>query len=149
MPGERGDRTAYLEFHMTASPGSPMGLNFSDYDHKVLTPNHVIDELVAGAIKMLTRAITRNPTLPDQPLTGLEYWVHPGAADFSLFIEPQKPTMVWGDVLILFRLLGLWSQHYLTEECNFQIWAWPATAIQTRLGTGNFSRETKARLRIS
>ncbi|KAL8767018.1 MAG: hypothetical protein Q9209_006372 [Squamulea sp. 1 TL-2023] len=126
-------------FHMSQGP---MGLIFSDFDHRHLIPNVVINQIVNHASEILSASLAQNPDLQNRRLREQVEW--PPVHQILMVIDPDKRYLTYGDLRTLFRVLLLWTQQYETEECGFEIWARPGSATQRRLGKGWFVLDSEA-----
>ncbi|KAL8783849.1 MAG: hypothetical protein Q9213_004339 [Squamulea squamosa] len=141
MPGvdPTGSHNFHFPFHMSQGP---MGLLFSDFDHRHLIPNVVVNQIVEHASEILSASLARDPNLQNKHLREQVEW--PAVHQILMVVDPDARYLTYGDLRTLFRVLLLWTQQYESEECGFEIWARPGSATQRRLGKGFFLLEKDA-----
>ena len=134
MPEGRGGDPGILPFHMDRTS---LGFVFSAYDHMSTISNSIVDQILTQAIATTSAALTRDPTLAGRPLQEHVKWTHP-VDGYSLYVDPEVPNLTHGSLFAVLHLLRSWTRVYQAEECTFDIWAFPGTAQQKRLGEGIF-----------
>ncbi|KAI4266570.1 MAG: hypothetical protein LQ337_008747 [Flavoplaca oasis] len=112
-----------------------LGLVFSAYDQLSTIDNPIVNQILTQAIAATSAALARDPTLSDRPLQEPVKWNHP-VDGYALYIEPDIPNLTHGNLFAMLHLLRSWARVYQAEECIFEIWAFPGTAQQKRLGEG-------------
>ncbi|KAL8837325.1 MAG: hypothetical protein Q9176_005743 [Flavoplaca citrina] len=134
MPEGRGGDPGILPFH---TDRTSLGLVFSAYDHISTISNSIVDQILTQAIATTSAALARDPTLSNRPLQEHVKWTHP-VDGYALYIDPEVPNLTHGSLFAVLHLLRSWTRVYQAEECTFDIWAFPGTAQQKRLGEGIF-----------
>ncbi|KAL8921099.1 MAG: hypothetical protein Q9172_004192 [Xanthocarpia lactea] len=132
MPSGTGDDPGTLSFHMDRTS---IGLVFAGYDHVSTISNPIVNEILTQAIATTSAALSRDPTLSDRPLQEYVKWTHP-IAGCALYVDPEIPNLTHGGLFAVLHLLRNWVRVYQAEDCTFDIWAFPGTAQQRRLGGG-------------
>ncbi|KAL8882377.1 MAG: hypothetical protein Q9198_000614 [Flavoplaca austrocitrina] len=134
MPRGSGDDPGTLPFHMDRTS---LGFVFSGYDYVSTISNPIVDQILNQAIAAISAALARDPTLSNRPLQKHVKWTHP-VDGYSLYVDPEVPNLTHGSLFAVLHLLRSWTRVYQAEECTFDIWAFPGTAQQKRLGEGIF-----------
>ena len=139
MPGPRG-RT--FPYHMT--PSDPLGLVFTHYDYLSTFDNDIIEQTLSEAANKINQEIASNPALVNQ--TSDNGWTYehnlPDESEdyYQLSIGPgigqHDSAMTYGDARTVIALLTTWATQWRAVETDFEIWAWPGTGRQRRLGYG-------------
>lgn len=136
MPGEKWDTTARFPFHMTAS--SSIGLVFTNYDHWDLIDNPFVNQILTIAIRAVGADLTRDPSLANRPVRDKELNWPLEDEEIALYMQPEIPSLTYGNMYAVFHLLQVWAREYQTEKCSFVIYSRPGTPQQKELGLGHF-----------
>ena len=121
-------------YHMTRSR---LGLNFTNYEYNFsLLRNGIIEQTLKEATQKINSQLASNPDLANQAVD--DDWVYVQEEhDYLLRFEPDIPEMTYGDIPSIIPLLSTWAVQYTGVDCDFDIWAWPGTSAQRKLGIGH------------
>ncbi|KAL8823334.1 MAG: hypothetical protein Q9191_005950 [Dirinaria sp. TL-2023a] len=122
-------------YHMS---GSTIGLVFLKYRYAFILPNRNVEAVIAGAASRVDEELAGHPGRAEEVLTAPFEYLN-DEYHLWLYIQDHPPSqMTWGDLEDAMPILAAWAQEFKTPECDFEIWRWPMTARQVRLGSGLF-----------
>ncbi|KAL8916864.1 MAG: hypothetical protein Q9208_008296 [Pyrenodesmia sp. 3 TL-2023] len=122
---------------------SPLGLIFSNYEYSYsILINDILEQTLLEAAQEINRQLATDPNLANQALA--DQWVFVQEKHkYLIELVPDIPEMTYGDLPIIILVISTWATQYRGVECDFEIWAWPGTSAQRKLGTGHVRLATK------
>ncbi|KAL6716095.1 hypothetical protein ACLMJK_005661 [Lecanora helva] len=120
-------------YHMT---DSHIGFDFTNYEYSYSRlRNDFIQQTLKEAAQKITKQLDKVPLLSNQAVKA--DWIYLQAPhEITLKFVPNVPKMTYGDIRPIIALLSLWATQYKGSEVDFDIWAYPGTSNNRKLGTG-------------
>ncbi|KAL8837309.1 MAG: hypothetical protein Q9170_002566 [Blastenia crenularia] len=115
---------------------SPLGFIFSNYEYRYqFLFNDIIQQTLVEAGQKIDHQLENNPALANQALDDEWFYIQE-AEEYLLGFIPNEPEMTYGDIPTIIPLISTWATQYAGVECEFEIWVWPGTSTQRKLGRG-------------
>ena len=124
-------------FHMTHST---IGLVFT-FAYPFILPNRNVEATIAGAASRIEQELSGNPGRAEEVLTDPFEYLNDEYHLYLYIGRENPPEITWGDLENMMPILAAWAEEYKTPECDFEVWRWPMTGRQKKLGVGTFVLE--------